>query len=133
MTSITDRQFILILLLLGLFAAPASMFAATVTKQTAEARPARAAMLTERGYAHANWLVDATWLQTHLNDSNVKVIALAENSEFKRGHIPRAAQINWTELALRHLGSVNHALAGGHRARAYPLGYLPVRHHNHLR
>ena len=100
MTSITDRQFILILLLLGLFAAPASMFAATVTKQTAEARPARAAMLTERGYAHANWLVDATWLQTHLNDSNVKVIALTESSEFKSGHIPGAAQINWTDLGL---------------------------------
>jgi thiosulfate/3-mercaptopyruvate sulfurtransferase len=101
MTSITDRHFILIPFLLGLFAAPASMFAATVTKQTAEAaRPARAATLTASGYAHGDWLADATWLQAHLNDSNVKVIALTENSEFKRGHIPGAAQINWTELGL---------------------------------
>ena len=102
MTSITDRHFILISFLLGLLAAPASMFAATVTKQTAEAaRPARAATPTESGYARADWLADATWLQAHLNDSNVKVIALTENSEFKRGHIPGAAQINWTDPELR--------------------------------
>jgi thiosulfate/3-mercaptopyruvate sulfurtransferase len=101
MTRITDWNFILILFVLGLCAAPTSMSAATVTHQTAEApRPARTAALTESAYGHADWLVDATWLQAHLNDSNVKVIALTGNSEFKSGHIPGAAQIDWTDLGL---------------------------------
>jgi thiosulfate/3-mercaptopyruvate sulfurtransferase len=101
MTRITDWNFVLILFVLGLCAAPTSMSAATVTDQTAEApRPARTVALTESAYGHADWLVDATWLQAHLNDSNVKVIALTGSSEFKSGHIPGAAQIDWTDLGL---------------------------------
>jgi len=93
MTSIADRHFILISFMLGLFAAPASMFAATVANQTAEtARPARAATLTQSGYAHADWLADAAWLQTRLNDSNVKVIALTGPLGIReRPHSPRSA------------------------------------------
>jgi thiosulfate/3-mercaptopyruvate sulfurtransferase len=119
MTGIADRHFILISFLLGLFAAPASMFAATVTNQTVEtARPARAATLTESGYAHADWLADAGWLQTHLNDSNVKVIALTGRSEFESGHIPRAAQIDWTDLGLADtsIPSITHWQADIERA-----------------
>ena len=94
-------SFILILFVLALCAAPTSMSAAAVIHQTAEAaRPARAVTLIESGYAHADWLVDAPWLQAHLNDSNVKVIALTGSSEFKSGHIPGAAQIDWTDLGL---------------------------------
>jgi len=101
MTRITDWNFILVLFVLGLCAAPTSMSAAAVTHQAVEApRPARTAALIESGYGHADWLVDATWLQAHLNDSNVKVIALTGSSEFKSGHIPGAAQIDWTDLGL---------------------------------
>jgi thiosulfate/3-mercaptopyruvate sulfurtransferase len=101
MTRITAWNFILVLFVLGLCAAPTSMSAATITHQTAEAsRPARAVALTESDYAHAGWLADTTWLKTHLNDSDVKVIALTGSSEFKSGHIPGAAQIDWTDLGL---------------------------------
>ncbi len=94
-------SFILSLFVLGLCAAPTPMSAATVTHQTAEApRLARAVTLTQSGYAHAGWLVDAPWLQAHLNDSKVKVIALTASSEFRSGHIPGAAQIDWTDLGL---------------------------------
>jgi thiosulfate/3-mercaptopyruvate sulfurtransferase len=94
-------SFIHILFVLGLCAAPTSMSAATITHQTAEAsRPARAATLTESDYAHAGWLADTTWLKAHLNDSDVKVIALTGSSEFRSGHIPGAAQIDWTDLGL---------------------------------
>jgi thiosulfate/3-mercaptopyruvate sulfurtransferase len=101
MTRITDRHLILILFVLGLCAASTSMSAATVSHQTAEAsRPARVVTLTESGHTHADWLVDATWLKAHLNDSKIKVIALTGSSEFKSGHIPGAAQIDWTDLGL---------------------------------
>ena len=94
-------SFILSLSVLGLCAAPTSMSAATITHQTAEApRPARAVTLAESGYAHAGLLVDTTWLKAHLNDSDVKVIALTGSSEFRSGHIPGAAQIDWTDLGL---------------------------------
>jgi thiosulfate/3-mercaptopyruvate sulfurtransferase len=94
-------SFILGFFVLGLCAAQTSMSEATVTHQTAKAsRTARAVTLTERGHARAGWLVDALWLKTHLNDSNVKVIALAESSKFRNGHIPGAAQIDWTDLGL---------------------------------
>jgi hypothetical protein len=56
MTRITDWNFILILFVLGLCAAPTSMSAVTVTHQTAEApRPARTAALAASGYGHADW------------------------------------------------------------------------------
>ena len=101
MTRIADRYLILGLVLLGLCAMPTSMFAATVTRQTGEeARPARATTLAGSGYVHADWLADAAWLQAHLNDSKIKVIALTASSEFKRGHIPGAAQVDWTDLGL---------------------------------
>lgn len=118
MTGITDRHFILVSFLLGLFAAPASMFAATVTNPAETARPTRAATLTQSGYAHADWLADAAWLQSHLHDSNVKVIALTGSSEFKSGHIPRAAQIDWTDLGLADTSnpSITHWQADIERA-----------------
>ena len=98
---VDSPSFILSLIVLGLCAAPTSMSAATVTQQTAEApRPGRAVTLAESGYAHAGWLVDTTWLKTHLNDSDVKVIALTGSSEFRSGHIPGAAQIDWTDLGV---------------------------------
>ena len=76
MTSIADRHFILISFLLGLFAAPASMFAATVTNQTAEtARPARAATLTQSNYAHADWLADAAFCRHLLHACSARLPA----------------------------------------------------------
>jgi thiosulfate/3-mercaptopyruvate sulfurtransferase len=89
---------LLVLFVLGLCAAPTAMSAATGIHQTGEAsRPVRSVTLAESGF---NGLVDASWLQAHLNDSNVKVIALTGSSEFKSGHIPGAAQIDWTDLGL---------------------------------
>jgi thiosulfate/3-mercaptopyruvate sulfurtransferase len=91
---------ILGLFVLGLCAAPTSTSAAIATHQTAEAsRAARTVTLTE-SRSRAGWLVRASWLKTHLNDSKVKVIALTSSSEFKGGHIPGAAQIDWTDLGL---------------------------------
>lgn len=93
--------FVLGLFVFGLWVVPASTSVAAVTHQTAGApQPARAVALTASGYAHAGWLVDANWLKTHLNDSDVKVIALTGSSEFRSGHIPGAAQIDWTDLGL---------------------------------
>ncbi|HZR03141.1 MAG TPA: rhodanese-like domain-containing protein, partial [Burkholderiales bacterium] len=101
MTRFAGCKFILIPFVLGLCAAPASMCAPTVSHPAAEApRPTRTAALIESGYAHGEWLADPAWLQAHLHDSNVKVIALMGSSEFKSGHIPGAMQIDWPELGL---------------------------------
>lgn len=50
------------------------------------------------GYAHPEMLADASWLQTQLGTSSVKVVALTPASDFAAGHIPGAAQIDWGDL-----------------------------------
>lgn len=97
---INARGLIRSLFVLGLCAAPASTPAAIGTHQSAEApRPARTVTLAE-SVSRAGSLVHASWLKTHLNEAKVKVIALTSSPEFKSGHIPGAAQIDWTDLGL---------------------------------
>jgi thiosulfate/3-mercaptopyruvate sulfurtransferase len=61
---------------------------------------ATATPISKSGYAHPDWLVDAPWLQQHLHDPGMKVIALTAVSNFNNGHIPGAAQVDWTDLGL---------------------------------
>jgi thiosulfate/3-mercaptopyruvate sulfurtransferase len=67
----------------------------SVSKIGADATPA-----AEAGYAHPEWLADAAWLQEHLTDPTVKVVALTPPQDFAKGHIPGAAQIDWPDLQI---------------------------------
>jgi len=51
-------------------------------------------------YAHPEWLVSAQWLQEHVADESVIVIALQNADEFANGHIPGAVHIDWPELEI---------------------------------
>lgn len=70
------------------------------TALAAQTAPATAAAASGSGYAHPEWLVDASWLKQHLHDANLKVVALTPAADFARGHIPGAAQIDWTDLQI---------------------------------
>lgn len=50
------------------------------------------------GYAHPEWLVDPAWVADHLDDRTVQIVALTPAEEFAAGHIPGAAQVDWSEL-----------------------------------
>jgi thiosulfate/3-mercaptopyruvate sulfurtransferase len=65
----------------------------------AEATPV-ASPQSGSGYAHPEWLADAAWLKAHLSDPTVKVVALTPSGDFAKGHIPGAAQIDWTDLTI---------------------------------
>ncbi len=50
------------------------------------------------GYAHPEWFADVSWLQAHLDDPRVTVVALTPEEDFLAGHIPGAAQVDWPAL-----------------------------------
>ncbi len=54
-------------------------------------------MATNRGFAHPEYLVDAAWMQAHLDDSNTVLVDCDTAPAFERGHIPGAVLIpdNW--------------------------------------
>jgi thiosulfate/3-mercaptopyruvate sulfurtransferase len=53
-------------------------------------------MAENKGYAHPEALVDADWVQAHLNDSNVRLIEVdVDTSAYEQGHIPGAVGFNW--------------------------------------
>ncbi|HEX5498527.1 MAG TPA: rhodanese-like domain-containing protein, partial [Thermomicrobiales bacterium] len=52
------------------------------------------------GYVHPDWLVAPDWLQTHLHDASLRVVALTPADDFAKGHVPGAAQIDWSALNL---------------------------------
>ncbi|HEX2172229.1 MAG TPA: sulfurtransferase [Dehalococcoidia bacterium] len=54
----------------------------------------------DAGYAYPEWLVEPDWLGQHLADPGVKVVALTAGDAFAAGHIPGAAQIDWSDLNL---------------------------------
>ncbi len=64
--------------------------------------PAGAAtpVATPVGYEQPDWLVDPGWLDQHLGDSGLRVIALTSADDFAKGHIDGAVQVDWPELAL---------------------------------
>jgi thiosulfate/3-mercaptopyruvate sulfurtransferase len=54
----------------------------------------------EDQWAHPEWFADLAWLADHLADPTVRVIALMPLVDFAKGHIPGAAQIDWSDLNL---------------------------------
>jgi thiosulfate/3-mercaptopyruvate sulfurtransferase len=49
-------------------------------------------------YAHPELLADAKWLEAHLSDPKLRVVALTPPDEFAKAHIPGAVQIDWPDL-----------------------------------
>ena len=52
--------------------------------------------MADKGYVHPEVLVDADWVQAHLNDPNVRLIEVDVNTRaYDEGHIPGAVGFNW--------------------------------------
>lgn len=66
-----------------------------VLARSAGAALASAQDADEDGYAYPEWFADVSWLQQHLGDEDLAVVALTPAEEFVAGHIPGAAQIDW--------------------------------------
>ena len=49
--------------------------------------------MTQEGFAHPEYLVDAAWLQDHQNDANVVVVDCDVEASYNRGHIPGAVLV----------------------------------------
>jgi thiosulfate/3-mercaptopyruvate sulfurtransferase len=53
-------------------------------------------MAENKGYAHPEAIVDADWVEAHLNDPNVRLIEVdVDTSAYEQGHIPGAVGFNW--------------------------------------
>jgi thiosulfate/3-mercaptopyruvate sulfurtransferase len=53
-------------------------------------------MPENKGYAHPEALVDADWVEAHLNDPNVRLIEVdVDTKAYEQGHIPGAVGFNW--------------------------------------
>jgi thiosulfate/3-mercaptopyruvate sulfurtransferase len=53
-------------------------------------------MSENNGYAHPEALVDADWVQAHLNDPKVRIIEVdVDTKAYDQGHIPGAVAFNW--------------------------------------
>jgi thiosulfate/3-mercaptopyruvate sulfurtransferase len=68
---------------------------------------AQSPVATPGGYAHPDWLVDPSWLDQHLQDDNLIVIALTPPADFDKGHIDGAAQVDWPDLALSESSQIS--------------------------
>ncbi len=53
-------------------------------------------MSENNGYVHSEALVDADWVQSHLNDPRVRLIEVdVDTTAYEQGHIPGAVAFNW--------------------------------------
>src|SRR5579884_2144667 len=53
-------------------------------------------MAENTGYAHPDVLVDAEWVEQHLQDPNVRLIEVdVDTKSYEQGHIPGAVGFNW--------------------------------------
>src|SRR5258708_16298938 len=53
-------------------------------------------MAENKGYAHPEALVDADWVEAHLNDPKVRLIEVdVDKNAYDQGHIPGAVGFNW--------------------------------------
>ncbi len=68
---------------------------------------AQSPVATPAGYAHPDWLVDPAWLDQHLHDSGLIVIALTPAADFEKGHIAGAVQVDWPDLALSESAQID--------------------------
>jgi thiosulfate/3-mercaptopyruvate sulfurtransferase len=52
--------------------------------------------LENKGYVHPEVLVDADWVEAHLQDPNVRLLEVdVDTKAYDQGHIPGAVGINW--------------------------------------
>ncbi len=92
------KEFLILILVIGFFAgcvgeAPKET-AAPITSAPATQTPAPA--IHETGYANPDALVDAAWVEAHLDDANVRIIATpAIKDSYDEGHIPGALYIDY--------------------------------------
>ena len=49
--------------------------------------------MTTQGYAHPEFLVDAAWVEEHLDDPNVVIVDTDLDPAYTRGHIPGAVLV----------------------------------------
>ena len=68
---------------------------------------AQSPVATPEGYAHPDWLVDPSWLEQHLHDDGLAVIALTPPEDFEKGHIDGSAQVDWPDLALSESSQIS--------------------------
>lgn len=94
-----------------------------VLRRAAEAA-SRETPAPDKLYAHPDWLVNAGWLQRHLDDPTVRVVSLTPEADFTKRHIPGAAQIDWPDLEI--LDTSQTSVAGWQRAVARKLRDLGV-------
>ncbi len=53
-------------------------------------------MSENKGYAHPEVLVDADWVEAHLNDPMVRLVEVdVDTTSYDQGHIPGAVGFNW--------------------------------------
>src|SRR5579859_4984451 len=53
-------------------------------------------MPENKGYIHPEVLVDATWVEAHLHDPQVRLIEVdVDTTAYEQGHIPGAVGFNW--------------------------------------
>jgi thiosulfate/3-mercaptopyruvate sulfurtransferase len=53
-------------------------------------------MSENKGYVHPEVLVDADWVQAHLQDPKVRLVEVdVDTSSYEKGHIPGAVGFNW--------------------------------------
>ena len=53
-------------------------------------------MAENKGYVHPEVLVDADWVEAHLNDPDIRLIEVdVDTKAYDQGHIPGAVGLNW--------------------------------------
>src|SRR5260370_16676245 len=53
-------------------------------------------MSENKGYMHPEVLVDAEWVEAHIDDANVRLIEVdVDTKSYAEGHIPGAVGLNW--------------------------------------
>ncbi len=81
----------------------------------------------DSGYAHPEWLADASWLTEQIAEPSVKVVALTPADDFAAGHVPGAAQIDWPDLEIVETGDQSVATWRGEvEQKLTALGLAPA-------
>lgn len=79
-------------------------------------------MVTEQGYAHPEYLVDAAWVEAHLEDGNVVIVDTDVDAAYNRGHIPEAVMVPDNFEKNPDTGRVNIMSPGQFKAMCEGLG-----------